>query len=197
MSNRRQSHSQLDVVQPEFGKLLTLAYWWLKNEFARDLRHEDWQEIASDAVYRLATALARGQYDNRRASINTFLKHVTRNLAIDHYRRVRRRLPPALGLGEGVDPCDPFAEDEIEAAIERVTLRQLLEEFGPDMDSLFISTGLTPEQQVAFKMTVLTGMTSGEVGSVLGVSAKAVRSRLMIARRKIDVFRARISRERR
>ena len=85
--------------------------------------------------------------------------------------------------------------EALEAAVESLSYQQLLHEFGPDIDSLLDRAGLTPEQQAAFKMTVLTDMTSEEIGSVLGVSAEAVRSRILAARRKLEAFREGIARD--
>ena len=197
MSNPQATKKRVDLKQAEFTRLYGLAYLWHKNLFARDLCHEDWQELASEAVYRLIAAIERGKYDTRKSSVDTFLKSVARNLAIDNYRRRRRRLSRVLQLAEEFDASDPKAVDALEATVESLSYQQLLHEFGPDIESLWSRVGLTPEQQAAFKMTVLTDMTSGEIGSVLGVSAEAVRSRILTARRKLEAFRERIAREKR
>ena len=197
MSNPQATKKRVDLKQAEFTRLYGLAYLWHKNLFARDLCHEDWQELASEAVYRVIAAMEKGKYDSRKASVDTFLRAVARNLAIDHNRRARRRLSRVVRPAEWFDACDPHASEALEAAVESLSYQQLLHEFGPDIDSLLDRAGLTPEQQAAFKMTVLTDMTSGEIGSVLGVSAEAVRSRILTARRKLEAFRERIAREKR
>ncbi|GIW13716.1 MAG: DNA-directed RNA polymerase sigma-70 factor [Tepidiforma sp.] len=111
-------------------------------------------------------------YDPARASISSWLLAITRNLCIDELRRRRRNLPTAP-----LDPAAPLAGDDrtdlaAEGAIDARAVRAAL-------------ASLPGEQRSAIELVYYHGLTSNEVGRLLGVPAPTIRSRLRLGLLKL------------
>lgn len=114
-----------------------------------------------------------GKYDQSKAGVGSWVLSIARNLCIDELRRRRRRAPelPSLeGAMEmaGGERTDEEAERNIMAAQVRSALQ-----------------GLTSEQRSALELVYFHGLSSQEVGRILGVPAPTVRSRLRLGLLKL------------
>lgn len=106
-------------------------------------------------------------YDPARSPVLPWLLAITRNLCIDELRR-RRRRQPAAALEDAPEPPAPDRTDlEAERTIDAAAVRAAL-------------AALPGEQRSAIELVYFHGLTSGEVGRLLGVPAPTVRSRLRL-----------------
>lgn len=112
-------------------------------------------------------------YDRDRASVITWLLAITRNLCVDELRRRRRRWPEVHDLEGAQERPDPTRTDvEAERAILAEQVREALQ-------------ALPGEQRSAIELVYFHGLTSQEVGQLLGVPSPTVRSRLRLGLRKL------------
>ena len=103
-----------------------------------------------------------------RSSFSTWLFRVTRNVCLDMLRSGRRAAPP-------IDPVDLQAtspDDTAGDATARVDLESALR-------------ALSPEDREAFNAVALFGLPYADAGTVLGVPAGTVKSRVFRARRAL------------
>ncbi|WBL36865.1 sigma-70 family RNA polymerase sigma factor [Tepidiforma flava] len=113
-----------------------------------------------------------GAYDPARASVSSWLLAITRNLCIDELRRRRRNLP-AAPLDDAVPlPASERTEAAAELALDRERVRTAL-------------ASLPGEQRSAIELVYYHGLTSTEVGRILGVPSPTVRSRLRLGLLKL------------
>lgn len=115
-----------------------------------------------------------GQYDAAKASVPAWLLSITRNLCIDELRRRRRRAPEVPSL-EGA--MEHAAGDRTDLEAERAIL-------GEQVRAALHT--LSPDQRAAIELVYFHGLTSQEVGRVLGVPAPTVRSRLRLGLLKLS-----------
>ncbi|MCL6644290.1 MAG: sigma-70 family RNA polymerase sigma factor [Dehalococcoidia bacterium] len=130
----------------------------------------DAEEVVQETFLRAWRSAAT--YDPARASVSSWLLTITRNLCIDELRRRRRNLPPAP-IGDaaplpGTDRTDLAAEQAIDAAAVRASL-----------------ASLPGEQRSAIELVYYYGLTSNEVGRLLGVPPPTIRSRLRLGLLKL------------
>jgi RNA polymerase sigma-70 factor (ECF subfamily) len=112
-------------------------------------------------------------YDASRASVQSWLLSITRNLCIDELRRRRRRAAETPGLDNSPEPAAAERTDiEAERAILGEQVRGALQT-------------LSPEQRSAIELVYFHGLTSQEVGQALNVPAPTVRSRLRLGLLKL------------
>jgi RNA polymerase sigma-70 factor (ECF subfamily) len=124
---------------------------------AQDATQEVWVN-----VYRSLSA-----FENR-SSFSTWLFRVTRNVCLDMLRSGRRTAPPIDPVTlQGRAPDDTAGE-----ATSRVDLETALR-------------ALSPEDREAFNAVALFGLPYVDAGSVLGVPAGTVKSRVFRARRAL------------
>jgi RNA polymerase sigma-70 factor (ECF subfamily) len=124
---------------------------------AQDATQEVWVN-----VYRSLPAF------ERRSSFSTWLFRVTRNVCLDMLRAGRRAAPPIDPVElQGLAPNDTAGE-----AAVRVDLESALR-------------ALSPEDREAFNAVALFGLPYADAGSVLGVPAGTVKSRVFRARRAL------------
>ena len=114
-----------------------------------------------------------GQYDPGKAGVASWVLSITRNLCLDELRRRRRRVPQLPTLDGALDLADPERTDvTAERAILGEQVRDALQ-------------SLNTEQRSAIELVYFHGLTSQEVGSILGVPAPTVRSRLRLGLLKL------------
>lgn len=130
----------------------------------------DGEDVAQEAYVKAYRALAAGEFD-RRASVATWLYRITVNTALDARRRRARAKTSSLTQGESDEMIDP-GWDGAASAEARVALREL--------SSLL--EALPEEQHAALVLKALEGLSSAEVGDILGISEGAVEQRLVRAR---------------
>ena len=124
---------------------------------AQDATQEVWVN-----VYRSLPAF------ESRSSFSTWLFRVTRNVCLDMLRAGRRAAPPIDPVElQGLAPNDTAGE-----AAVRVDLESALR-------------ALSPEDREAFNAVALFGLPYADAGSVLGVPAGTVKSRVFRARRAL------------
>lgn len=112
---------------------------------------------------------------NRRWSPNTWIYRIAANLAIDHRRSKQTRdraIHPGGGLLRRV-------EDFPQRALIDLEEREVSEMFDR------LSASLTEKQRTVFLLRGIEGMSSKEVGEILGCRASTVRNHLLAARRKL------------
>jgi len=118
---------------------------------------------------------------NRRWSPNTWIYRIAANLAIDH-RRSRQTRDRAIHPGGGLLRR---VEDTPQRALEQLEER--------DVAAIFdrLSDCLTEKQRSVFLLRAIEGLSSKEVGEILGCRASTVRNHLFAARRKLRAELAR------
>jgi len=143
--------------------------------FAFSLRMLGSEPDAEEAVQETFVRVWRSaaQYDSARASVAGWVLSITRNLCIDELRRRRRRAPVAPSLDAAEDrPASDRTDEEAERAIMGGQVRAALQ-------------ALPGEQRSAIELVYYHGLTSQEVGTILGVPAPTVRSRLRLGLLKL------------
>ncbi len=109
-----------------------------------------------------------GQYDEAKAGVASWVLSITRNLCIDELRRRRRRVPELPPTDEAPEfPASDRTEDEAVREVMGEQIRMSLQ-------------SLSSEQRSAIELVYFHGLSSGEVGRILGVPAPTVRSRLRL-----------------
>jgi RNA polymerase sigma factor (sigma-70 family) len=175
------------IDEAEYGQRFAQAYNWLRYDFAGDLTHHDWEDLAQDSVIRLMSAFIRKLYNPEKGSVNAFFKSIVRNVAIDDFRRRRIPVPTGHNLEEALNRPD-LHEDDLGRLVEVVFLQELLKAHGPGIEDLLRNIGLTTAEKIAFKLRVMENKNAPEIGKILGISARSVRSRWFTARRRINDF---------
>jgi RNA polymerase sigma-70 factor (ECF subfamily) len=125
--------------------------------------------IAQDATQEVWVNVYRSLpgFENR-SSFSTWLFRITRNVCLDMLRSGRRAAPPVDPIGlQGFAPNDTAGE-----AVSHADLESALR-------------ALSPEDREAFNAIALFGLPYAEAGSVLGVPAGTVKSRVFRARRAL------------
>jgi RNA polymerase sigma-70 factor (ECF subfamily) len=127
------------------------------------------QATAEDAAQEVWVKVYRslGDFDGR-AAFSTWLYRVTRNVCLDMFRRGKHQASPVDPLDLPQVPSGEFADAAATSAdLERT-----------------VAT-LPPEDRDAFNAVALFGLTYADAGTVLGVPAGTVKSRVFRARRTI------------
>lgn len=114
-----------------------------------------------------------GQYDRAKAGVGSWVLSITRNLCLDELRRRRRRVPQLPTMDGALDLADS----------ERTDLTAEREILGAQVREALQS--LNSEQRSAIELVYFHGLTSQEVGGILGVPAPTVRSRLRLGLLKL------------
>lgn len=114
-----------------------------------------------------------GQYDRAKAGVGSWVLSITRNLCLDELRRRRRRVPQLPTMDGALDLADSERTDvTAERAILGAQVREALQ-------------SLNSEQRSAIELVYFHGLSSQEVGDILGVPAPTVRSRLRLGLLKL------------
>ncbi len=114
-----------------------------------------------------------GQYDRAKAGVGSWVLSITRNLCLDELRRRRRRVPQLPTMDGALDLADSERTDvTAERAILGAQVREALK-------------ALNSEQRSAIELVYFHGLSSQEVGNILGVPAPTVRSRLRLGLLKL------------
>ncbi len=131
----------------------------------------DAEEAVQETFVRVWRSSA--QYDSSRAAVSSWLLSITRNLCVDELRRRRRRAPQAPPLsGPGEPAASDRTDEEAERRIQGQQVRAALQ-------------SLPSDQRSAIELVYFHGLTSNEVGRLLGVPAPTVRSRLRLGLLKL------------
>lgn len=130
----------------------------------------DAEEVLQETFLRAWRSAA--SYDPGRASVASWLLAITRNLCIDELRRRRRNLPAAPLDDAAPVPSGERTEAAAEQAIDADRVRAAL-------------ASLPGEQRSAIELVYYHGLTSSEVGRLLGVPPATVRSRLRLGLLKL------------
>lgn len=123
---------------------------------------DDAEDAVQDAYLKAYRALIEGQFD-RRSSVKTWLYRIVTNTSLDALRsRKHRQVVPDMVLGSV----------SAESAEARLALTEL-------SDWLNV---LPEEQRAAILLSAVEGLSSVEIGEILGCSEGAVEQRLVRAR---------------
>ncbi len=143
--------------------------------FAFALRILNAESDAEEAVQETFVRIWRGaaQYDTERAAVGSWLLSITRNLCLDELRRRRRRAPELPSLDGALErPSADRTDLEAERGIIAQQVRAALK-------------GLPSDQRSAIELVYFNGLSSQEVGTLLGVPSPTVRSRLRLGLLKL------------
>jgi len=158
------------VASVASGRDAALAALYDRQCFAFALRILGAERDAEEAVQEAFVRVWRSapQYDVAKASVGSWVLSITRNLCIDELRRRRRRAPELPALDGALERPSADRTDE---AVEQ---KMLGEQVRGALQSL------SSEQRSAIELVYFHGLTSQEVGQLLGVPAPTVRSRLRL-----------------
>ena len=165
------------IVQRYRRKIFNVAYTFVG-------RHEEAEDLTQEIFLRVFRAL--DTFD-RRANFTTWIISVSRNLCIDHFRRVRReretmdRRVDASALSPVAPGIDPLGR------LERLDRRELLR------DAL---KALPETLRVAVMLRDLQELSYQEIAARLGVPDGTVKSRINRGRRELARQVVRLERER-
>lgn len=106
-----------------------------------------------------------------RAALSTWLFRVTRNVCLDMMRSGRRAATP-------IDPVE----------LHGIALDDTASEAAGSVDLETAMRALSPEDRDAFNAVALFGLPYAEAGSVLGIPAGTVKSRVFRARRALTTL---------
>ncbi len=123
---------------------------------------EDAEDAVQEAYLKAYRALLEGQFD-RRSSVKTWLYRIATNTSLDALRS-RKSRQAVLDVAVG------------EAGVENAEARLALSELAGWLSVL------PDEQRVAIILSAVEGLSSAEIGEVLGCSEGAVEQRLVRAR---------------
>lgn len=143
--------------------------------FSFSLRILGSESDAEEAVQETFVRVWRSarQYDRNKAGVGSWVLSITRNLCIDEIRRRRRRAPELPSLDGALEMASADRTDlEAERAVIGAQVREALQ-------------GLTSEQRSSIELVYYHGLSSQEVGRILGVPAPTVRSRLRLGLLKL------------
>jgi len=122
------------------------------------------------------------QYDEAKAGVGSWVLSITRNLCIDELRRRRRRVPEMMQSETDDAPEYTAADRTEEEGLRGVVGEQV-------RTSL---RSLSGDQRSAIELVYYHGLSSTEVGRILGVPAATVRSRLRLGLLKLgEILQAR------
>ena len=148
-----------------------VAYQVASREEAEDLTQQTFER-----------ALAHwGEFDDRRATITTWLLAIARNLVVDHYR-ARSRRPQTVSL------------DELsEAQLETTGYTDPSMGVGPELESALVALGERERELIALRygadlsgpqIALVTGLTVANVQQILSRSLRRLRAELEHGSRK-------------
>lgn len=146
-----------EVVATTAPSLFRLAARIMGNE-------QEAEDVLQESYIRAWDALERGRFE-RRAQLDTWLYRIVTNCALDALRSRRRRSRGAVPL-----------EADVEAGGPRTDVGAALRELSGWLDEL------PGDQRAAIVLKEMEGMTSAEIGGVLGCSEGAVEQKLVRAR---------------
>lgn len=116
------------------------------------------EDIAQEVFLKALESL--DSYKERGAPMQTWLFKIARNLVIDHLRKVARRKAVPIDTVQIQDTTKP--EEIVETRLQVEKLSEALKQ-------------LTPAQREVIHLRLWGGLTSAEVGEILGKSSGAVR----------------------
>ena len=165
----------------------TAAFEELVNRYERKIfrlgmnitqNREDAEDVMQDAFLKSYQNLDRFQGDSR---FYTWLVRIAVNEAL---MKLRKRRPNQVSLDE------PISDDGVDSVFREI------EDWGPSPEKKFAQTELNeilngviaeldPIFRVAFLLRDVEGLSTEETGQILGISAAAVKSRLLRARLKL------------
>lgn len=128
---------------------------------------EDLTSVTFEKAWR-----ARDRYRKDRAAVSTWLLSIARNVAIDHFRRVKSR--PEVPLGDQEVPDRVTPEDEAARRADRQRLRSLVDGLAPrerELVALKYGAGATNRA-----ISKLTGLSESNVGTILHRTMAALRA---------------------
>jgi RNA polymerase sigma factor (sigma-70 family) len=135
--------------------------------------HEEAEDLSQQTFER---ALAHwGEFDDRRATITTWLLAIARNLVVDHYR-ARSRRPPTVSL-----------EELSEAQFDSTGYTDPALGVGPELESALSALGERERELIALRygadlsgpqIAAVTGLSVANVQQILSRSLRRLRAEL-------------------
>ncbi len=158
---RQESWAQQKLYEDNFSMLMPVCLRYANNrEDALDILHDGFIKIFRNmSKYKAGT------------SLNSWMKRILINTAIDFYRKRKRRRTEDLDTAYSVQSNDPDA-------ISQISAKEIL-------DALQL---LTPAYRMVFNLYVIEGFSHKEVGQQLNITESTSRSNLVKARTKLKAI---------
>ncbi len=140
------------------------------------LRQVGNQQFAEDVFQEVWSRIIRNRENYRpTARFTTYIYHIARNCAVDHYRRTAKQADVLSADDSGVAEPVAATGNPVAAAANRDTRNALSAALGE----------LPAEQREAFLLREESGMSLDEIATVTGVGRETVKSRLRYALGKL------------
>ncbi len=154
-----------DLYDRYSGMLLGLAYRVLGDT-------ADAEEVLQEAFLQVWNQADR--YDPSRSSVSTWLVLITRSRAIDRLRS-RRVEERTIGAAQKENARTHTSPEGVRDVFKQERRRRLLEEMG----------NLPPEQRRVLEMAFFQGMTQSEIASKTAIPLGTVKTRTLLAVKKL------------
>lgn len=136
-------------------------------------RHDEAEDLTQEIFLKVYKAL--GTFD-RRANFQTWLISVSRNLCIDHYRKVRRERETIDRAVDVTDLPPPTAGPDALARLQRADRREVLRQ---------AMTQVRPVLREAVLLRDIRELSYQEIADRLGVPEGTIKSRISRGRREL------------
>ncbi len=158
---RQESWAQRKLYEDNYSMLLPVCIRYANNEDdAMDILHDGFIKIFRNmSKYKAGT------------SLNSWMKRILINTAIDYYRKKKRRRTENLETAYTVQSNDPDAISQISAKEILAALQML-----------------TPAYRMVFNLYVIEGYSHKEVAKQLNITESTSRSNLVKARTKLKAI---------
>jgi RNA polymerase sigma-70 factor (ECF subfamily) len=133
------------------------------------MSHEEAEDLTQQTFERALTHW--GEFDDRRATITTWLLAIARNLVVDHYR-ARSRRPPTVSLDELSD-----------AQLDSATYTDPTLGVGPELESALSALGERERELIALRYGA--DLSGPQIASVTGLSVPNVQQILSRSLRRL------------
>jgi len=155
---RQERWAQQKLYEVYYPSIMPLCLRYSNNsEDAMDIMHEGFIKIFKNiAKYKVGT------------SLNSWIKRIMINTAIDHYRKMSRRRTENLDTAYSVRSNNPDV-------VSQMSAQEIL-------DCLH---KLTPAYRTVFNLYVIEGFSHREIANSMGITESTSRSNLVKARKKL------------
>lgn len=155
---RKEKWAQKKIYEDHYSIMFPLCCRYANNE-------EDALDIMHDGFIKVFKNMHRYQAGT---SLNSWIKRIMVNTAIDYYRKMKRRRTEDIDTAHNISSQDVDVVSEMSATEILNSLQQL-----------------TPAYRSVFNLYVIEGFSHKEVADKLGISESTSRSNLVKARSKL------------
>ncbi len=150
--------AQMHAAQRDSAAFAPLYERYVERVYAFCLRRSPTPEDAEDLCSQVFLRALRGLHTYRGGLVSAWLFRIARNVIANHYRGRR----PIIALDDLEIPADDHTTERIEQADDKRIIAALI-------------ATLPEEKQTLLSLSLDSGLTSSEIGEVIGKSPQAVR----------------------